>query len=52
MIHIFALVFTRQEGDAEGEPFDDEEFEGYEEADRPSSRSKDPIKIVNVSTQY
>ncbi|XP_051894892.1 PAT complex subunit CCDC47 [Pristis pectinata] len=36
------------EGDAEGEPFDDEEFEGYEEADRPSSRSKDPIKIVNV----
>ncbi|XP_069761265.1 PAT complex subunit CCDC47 isoform X3 [Narcine bancroftii] len=37
-----------QEGDAEGEPFDDEEFEGYDEADRPSSRSKDPIKIVNV----
>ncbi|XP_072343035.1 LOW QUALITY PROTEIN: PAT complex subunit CCDC47 [Scyliorhinus torazame] len=36
------------EGDAEGEPFDDEEFEGYEEVDRPSSRSKDPIKIVNV----
>eukprot|EP00061_Rhincodon_typus_P018474 g47653.t1 len=37
------------EGDAEGEPFDDEEFEGYEEVDRPSSRSKDPIKIVNNS---
>ncbi|GCB78198.1 hypothetical protein scyTo_0021176, partial [Scyliorhinus torazame] len=39
------------EGDAEGEPFDDEEFEGYEEVDRPSSRSKDPIKIVNVSNR-
>uniref|UniRef100_A0A4W3IB80 PAT complex subunit CCDC47 n=1 Tax=Callorhinchus milii TaxID=7868 RepID=A0A4W3IB80_CALMI len=36
------------DGDAENELFDDEEFEGYEEVDRPSSRSKDPIKIVNV----
>uniref|UniRef100_A0A4W3IB75 PAT complex subunit CCDC47 n=1 Tax=Callorhinchus milii TaxID=7868 RepID=A0A4W3IB75_CALMI len=34
------------DGDAENELFDDEEFEGYEEVDRPSSRSKDPIKIV------
>ncbi|KGL85771.1 Coiled-coil domain-containing protein 47, partial [Tinamus guttatus] len=38
-----------QEGDAESEPYDDEEFEGYEEKpDSSPSKSKDPITIVNV----
>uniref|UniRef100_A0A8C6ZNY4 PAT complex subunit CCDC47 n=1 Tax=Nothoprocta perdicaria TaxID=30464 RepID=A0A8C6ZNY4_NOTPE len=38
-----------QEGDTESEPYDDEEFEGYEEKpDASPSKSKDPITIVNV----
>ncbi|KAF2985095.1 hypothetical protein EK904_000364 [Melospiza melodia maxima] len=38
-----------QEGDTESEPYDDEEFEGYEEKpDASHSKSKDPITIVNV----
>ncbi|XP_020852994.1 PAT complex subunit CCDC47 [Phascolarctos cinereus] len=38
-----------QEGDTENEPYDDEEFEGFEEKpDMSSSKSKDPITIVDV----
>uniref|UniRef100_A0A8C2RVJ3 PAT complex subunit CCDC47 n=1 Tax=Capra hircus TaxID=9925 RepID=A0A8C2RVJ3_CAPHI len=38
-----------QEGDTESEPYDDEEFEGYEDKpDTSSSKSKDPITIVDV----
>ncbi|KAJ7427608.1 Coiled-coil domain-containing protein 47 [Willisornis vidua] len=38
-----------QEGDTESEPYDDEEFEGYEEKpDASHSKNKDPITIVNV----
>ncbi|XP_074915913.1 PAT complex subunit CCDC47 [Chelonoidis abingdonii] len=38
-----------QEGDTESEPYDDEEFEGYEEkTDASPSKSKDPITIVDV----
>ncbi|NXU29673.1 CCD47 protein, partial [Thalassarche chlororhynchos] len=38
-----------QEGDTESEPYDDEEFEGYEEKpDASPSKNKDPITIVNV----
>ncbi|KFP76706.1 Coiled-coil domain-containing protein 47 [Acanthisitta chloris] len=40
-----------QEGDTESEPYDDEEFEGYEEKpDASHSKNKDPITIVNVDT--
>uniref|UniRef100_A0A2K5D9I9 PAT complex subunit CCDC47 n=1 Tax=Aotus nancymaae TaxID=37293 RepID=A0A2K5D9I9_AOTNA len=38
-----------QEGDTESEPYDDEEFEGYEDKpDTSSSKNKDPITIVDV----
>lgn len=38
-----------QEGDTESEPYDDEEFEGYEDKpDTTSSKNKDPITIVDV----
>ncbi|XP_048654156.1 PAT complex subunit CCDC47 [Marmota marmota marmota] len=38
-----------QEGDTENEPYDDEEFEGYEDKpDTTSSKNKDPITIVDV----
>ncbi|XP_012888691.1 PREDICTED: coiled-coil domain-containing protein 47 [Dipodomys ordii] len=38
-----------QEGDSESEPYDDEEFEGYEDKpDTTSSKNKDPITIVDV----
>ena len=41
-----------QEGDTESEPYDDEEFEGYEDKpDTSSSKSKDPITIVDVGIQ-
>lgn len=41
-----------QEGDTEGEPYDDEEFEGYEDKpDTSSSKNKDPITIVDVGIQ-
>lgn len=41
--------FILQEGDTESEPYDDEEFEGYEEKpDASHSKNKDPITIVNV----
>lgn len=37
-----------QEGDTESEPYDDEEFEGYEDKpDTSSSKNKDPITIVD-----
>eukprot|EP00069_Balaena_mysticetus_P004993 bmy_17561T0 len=37
------------EGDTESEPYDDEEFEGYEDKpDTSSSKNKDPITIVDV----
>ncbi|KAI6072589.1 Coiled-coil domain-containing protein 47 [Aix galericulata] len=40
-----------QEGDTESEPYDDEEFEGYEEKpDASPSKNKDPITIVNIAT--
>ncbi|KAK2499174.1 hypothetical protein MC885_015738, partial [Smutsia gigantea] len=38
-----------QEGDTESEPYDDEEFEGFEDKlDTSSSKNKDPITIVDV----
>ncbi|EPY86418.1 hypothetical protein CB1_000313022 [Camelus ferus] len=38
-----------QEGDTESEPYDDEEFEGYEDKpDTSSSKNRDPITIVDV----
>ncbi|XP_032121905.1 coiled-coil domain-containing protein 47 isoform X2 [Sapajus apella] len=38
-----------QDGDTESEPYDDEEFEGYEDKpDTSSSKNKDPITIVDV----
>lgn len=38
-----------QEGDTENEPYDDEEFEGFEDKpDTSSSKNKDPITIVDV----
>ncbi|XP_008047914.1 coiled-coil domain-containing protein 47 isoform X3 [Carlito syrichta] len=37
-----------QEGDTESEPYDDEEFEGYEDKPDTSSKTKDPITIVDV----
>lgn len=40
-----------QEGDTESEPYDDEEFEGYEDKPDTSSKSKDPITIVDVGIQ-
>ncbi|XP_050020235.1 PAT complex subunit CCDC47 [Alexandromys fortis] len=40
-----------QEGDTESEPYDDEEFEGYEDKpDTSSSKNKDPITIVDVNS--
>ncbi|XP_015263990.1 PREDICTED: coiled-coil domain-containing protein 47, partial [Gekko japonicus] len=41
-----------QEGDTESEPYDDEEFEGYEEKpDASPGKSEDLIKIINVSAR-
>ncbi|KAF7239680.1 Coiled-coil domain-containing protein 47, partial [Varanus komodoensis] len=38
-----------QESDTESEPYDDEEFEGYEEkSDASPGKNKDPITIVDV----
>lgn len=47
------LCFLFQEGDTENEPYDDEEFEGYEEKpDSSPGKSEDLIKIVDVSACY
>ncbi|XP_043911128.1 PAT complex subunit CCDC47 [Protopterus annectens] len=37
-----------QDGDVENEPYDDEEFEGYENQDTGRGGSKGPFTIVNV----
>lgn len=47
------VLFFHQEGDTESEPYDDEEFEGYEEKpDASPGKNKDPITIVNVSISF
>lgn len=52
-IFTMLVLFFHQEGDTESEPYDDEEFEGYEEKpDASPSKNKDPITIVNVSTNF
>lgn len=45
-----SLCRLMQDGDTESEPYDDEEFENYEEKlDASPGKSKDPITIVDVS---
>lgn len=44
------LFFFSQESDTDTEPYDDEEFEGYEDKSETGSpsKNKDPITIVDV----
>lgn len=50
-LHDNLIPFVSQESDTDTEPYDDEEFEGYEDKiDSGSpSKNKDPITIVDVS---